>query len=111
MKRNLTLSAHLRFVSRWVQVKTLPLIPTPKDSFDTSYSSVIALRRVANGNFWYFSEIPVGLNEISLSDFSFKYYLQGSIMINMSYYIAILFLLLLCFGFVMRNLSRINSVL
>jgi hypothetical protein len=56
-----TLSAHLRFVSLWVHVKTFPLIPTPNDSFDTSYSSVIALRRVGNGNWRYFSEIPVGL--------------------------------------------------
>ena len=57
-----TLSAHLRLVSRWVQVTTSPFIPTPNDCLsETLYSSVIGLRRVGNGSRRYCSEIPIVL--------------------------------------------------
>ena len=59
-----TFNAHLRPVSRCRQVRTLPLIPTPNESFDTSYSSVTALRCVGNGKRRCFSEIFEGLREI-----------------------------------------------
>ena len=58
-----TFKAHFRLVSRCQHVKTLPLIPTPKDSFETSYVSVIASRRVGNGNGRQFSGALVDLEK------------------------------------------------
>lgn len=62
-KLRFTFKAHFRFVSRCQHVKTLPLIPTPKDSFETSYVSVIASRRVGNGNGRQFSGALVDLDK------------------------------------------------